>query len=74
MKRYRNLDGQSGVVAYAITGDAIAVKFQGGDTYDYTHVKPGRRHVDNMKLLAEAGQGLATYISRYVRDDYAGKR
>jgi len=35
--------------------------------------KPGAQHVARMKQLAEEGRGLATYINRYVRDNYARK-
>ncbi|GGC13795.1 hypothetical protein [Pseudoduganella buxea] len=74
MKRYRNLDGHSGVVAYAIADDAIDVKFTGGDVYHYSYRKPGREHVERMKALALAGQGLSTYISQQVREHYERKR
>jgi hypothetical protein len=73
MKRYRNLEGHSGVLAYDIRDTAIAVKFVGGDVYDYTYAKPGRGHVEEMKRLALAGRGLSTYISQHVRDDYAAR-
>jgi hypothetical protein len=73
MKRYRNLEGHSGVLAYDIRADAIAVKFAGGDVYNYTYARPGRTHVEEMKRLALAGRGLSTYISRHVREDYAAR-
>ena len=73
MKRYRNLEGHSGVLAYDIRADAIAVKFAGGDVYDYTYARPGRAHVEQMKRLALAGRGLSTYISQHVREDYAAR-
>ena len=73
MKRYRNLEGHSGVLAYDIRPDAIAVRFAGGDVYDYTYVRPGRTHVEAMKRLALAGRGLSTYISQHVREDYAAR-
>ncbi|GGY88683.1 hypothetical protein ACFFTM_14910 [Pseudoduganella plicata] len=73
MKRYRNLEGHSGVLAYDIRADAIAVKFAGGDVYEYTYGRPGRAHVEEMKRLALAGRGLSTYISRHVREDYAAR-
>ncbi|AXA91257.1 hypothetical protein [Massilia sp. YMA4] len=73
MKRYRNLEGHSGVLAYDIRDTAIAVKFVGGDVYDYTYARPGRTHVEAMKRLALAGRGLSTYISQHVRDDYAAR-
>ena len=45
--RYRNQNGHSGVVAYAILPDALAVQFLGGTVYLYNHDCPGRRHVGN---------------------------
>ncbi|WP_410854534.1 hypothetical protein [Paraburkholderia sp. SIMBA_054] len=43
MKRYRDLSGQSGVVAYEISDDAITVKFRDGDVYLYDYATAGRR-------------------------------
>ncbi len=74
MKRYRNLAGHSGVVAYDIGPEAIAVKFAGGEVYDYTYRATGRDRVEKMKALAGAGRGLATFIARHVRDEYERKR
>jgi len=74
MKRYRNLEGHSGVVAYAIADDAIDVKFNSGDVYHYSYRKPGREHVEAMKALALAGRGLSTYIAQHVREEYERKR
>jgi len=71
MQRYRNLAGNSGVVAYAITPSSIRVKFAGADRiYEYSHVSAGKAHVEEMKRLAQAGRGLSTYISQHVADDY----
>jgi hypothetical protein len=74
MKRYRNLEGHSGVVAYEIDLQKISVEFVSGDIYDYTYGSAGRARVETMKALAEAGRGLATFISRYAHDAYASKR
>ncbi|QGZ42473.1 hypothetical protein IP92_03189 [Pseudoduganella flava] len=74
MKRYRNLEGHSGVLAYDIRPDAIAVKFVGGDVYEYTYAVTGRERVERMKALATAGRGLSTYISQHVREDYERKQ
>lgn len=72
MKRYSNRSGRSGVVAYDIGDDHIDIRFRNSDeVYRYDRETPGSRHIDNMKLLAEAGLGLSTYISRYVKDRYA---
>ncbi|MGH7710496.1 MAG: hypothetical protein ACREOG_04400 [Gemmatimonadaceae bacterium] len=71
MIEYGNLSGSSGVVAYELTCDGIIVEFAGGPTYLYNNERPGRPHVEQMKKLAAENLGLATYISRYVKDNYA---
>ena len=71
MQRYRRLSGDSGVLAYSVSADAIAVQFVDGRVYTYTYASTGRARVEQMKRLARAGQGLATYISQHVRADYA---
>ncbi|KGE53728.1 hypothetical protein WCN79_01760 [Xanthomonas axonopodis pv. vasculorum] len=73
MQRYGNRNGHSGVVAYALTDDAIAVRFRSGETYVYTADSAGAEVVATMQRLATAGRGLSTYISQTVRDAYAGK-
>lgn len=74
MKRYRNLSGKkTGVASYESGDGFIRVRFVNGETYEYTHAKPGRMHVRNMQQLAAAGLGLSTYISRFVRENYARK-
>lgn len=73
MKRYRNLDGNSGVAAYECGDGFIRIRFVNGETYEYTDEVTGRAHVANMRKLAQAGLGLATYVSRFVHDAYARK-
>lgn len=73
MNPYRNLSGKSGVAAYECGDGFIRVRFIHDGIYEYTDARPGRVHVANMQQLAEAGRGLATYISRFVRDNYARK-
>jgi hypothetical protein len=73
LKPYRNRSGRSGVSAYACGEGFILVRFIDDGTYAYTDARPGRAHVRNMQRLAEAGIGLSTYISRFVRDRYARK-
>lgn len=75
MKTYKNLSGNSGVVAYEIGKNFISIKFEGESgiyTYDYT--RPGREAVEHMKALALKGEGLSRFISEYVRTNYARKR
>lgn len=73
MRRYKNLSGISGVIAYETTDDSITVEFEGGETYLYTFQSTGQAQVEKMKALAAAGKGLSTFISRYVRESYAAK-
>lgn len=42
MRHYQNLQGQSGVVSYALANDAILVEFKKGATYLYTATILGR--------------------------------
>lgn len=72
MTPYANRSGDSGVVAYAIVGDAIVVEFDGGALYLYDAVRPGIAQVRRMRALARSGRGLSSYISREV-DDYRAK-
>ncbi len=74
MQRYRNLDGDSGVVAYAIKDSAVAVQFRSGEVYEYSYASAGRGNVERMKQLARAGRGLSSFISQHVHDRYAAKR
>lgn len=70
MKRYGNRHGHSGVLAYEIGPDSIEVKFVNGEVYRYTYGSAGRTKVEQMKALAESGQGLSAFISRHVRGAY----
>ncbi|WP_447729273.1 hypothetical protein [Pseudoxanthomonas suwonensis] len=73
MQPYRGSDGDSGIVAYECGPDWIEVRFRHGGTYRYDARHPGVDHVLEMQRLAEAGDGLNTYINRFVRDDYSAR-
>ena len=73
MIRYKNQHGNSGVLAYEIGEDSITIQFVSGDTYLYTYRKPGKTQVERMKVLAEQGEGLSTYLSRVVKGSYEEK-
>jgi hypothetical protein len=65
VKRYANLNGDSGVVAYAIGKDYVDVKFKGKDAvYRYSERSAGKPAVEAMKQFAVAGRGLSTFISK----------
>ena len=73
MTRYRNRNGNSGVVAYALGKDSITLKFDAGGVYEYTAASAGRTNIDRMKALAADGRGLAAFVARNVRERYARK-
>lgn len=73
MERYKNKNGNSGIVAFEIKEKSIAIRFISGETYLYDYTVPGRREVEQMKKLAQAGRGLSTFISQSVRERYAAK-
>lgn len=70
MQEYKNLSGDSGVLAFEIGTDYIRVQFKDSRIYKYSYGKAGRLHVDTMKELAIAGKGLSSYIARNVRYSY----
>jgi hypothetical protein len=72
MKAYRG-GADSGVAAYASAPGWIAIRFHHGGTYLYDATRPGQRDVLAMQALAEAGEGLNTYINQHVRDRYAAR-
>lgn len=73
MERYKNLGGNSSVIAYEIEPDSITVQFNDGWLYLYTTQSAGSGNVTEMHHLAAAGQGLNSFISRVVRKRYARK-
>lgn len=75
MAHYKNLGGNSGIVAYEIDSDSITVQFGSGQVrnYLYTYASAGRENVEKMKSLARAGQGLHSFIMRNVKTGYERK-
>jgi hypothetical protein len=73
VERYKNLSGDSGVVAYGLESGSITVQFQDGWKYEYTNNSAGADAVGIMQRLAMSGRGLSTYISTSVRKGYARK-
>jgi len=73
MERYKNLGGDSGIVAYEIADESIKVQFRDQSLYLYNYQRPGSQHVEHMKELAINGRGLNSFISRIVRKNYASK-
>ena len=73
MTPYRNLSGRAGVIAYEAGPDHIIVKFNDGATYLYTYSATGENHVEEMKRMAQKGEGLTTYINQNIRERYQRK-
>ncbi|WP_350282368.1 hypothetical protein [Nitrosomonas sp.] len=75
MTPYRNLSGNSNVVAYETTDDSIHVVFKSGTYrhYLYNSARPGAAVVERMKQLAAQGRGLNSYISSTVKDKFRRK-
>lgn len=67
MEPYKNLGGNSGVLAYQIGNDYIKVQFKEGrwTLYVYTYQSAGLAAVETMKNLAQQGHGLNSFISTY---------
>lgn len=73
MTLYKNNGGDSGVYSYEIGQDYIIVTFDSGHSYEYTNYSTGYEHIENMKSLAKQGEGLNSYINKYVQKKYSRK-
>jgi len=71
MERYKNLSGNSGVIAFEFGDDSITIEFREGGRYLYTDASAGRANIRQMQRLARGGAGLASFINRVVRERYA---
>ena len=71
MVQYKNLNRNSAVESYEISNNYINVKFYNSNkVYTYSYQSANRQHIENMKILAIKGQGLNSYINKYVRNLY----
>lgn len=73
LQRYGNRHGESGVRAWALSGDTLSVEFVDGAVYDYRRRDVGPRKFDAACAAARAGRGLSTCISRHLRERYAAR-
>ena len=67
MTLYGNKGGDSGVYAYEIGEDYIRIEFTTGAIYLYTYESAGVQNIEQMKKLAEEGEGLNSFINKEVR-------
>jgi len=71
---YKSRNPNAGVYSFEFLPDAIILEFTDRQyRYLYNTERPGLEHVNEMKRLALAGEGLTTYVNQHVRDDYAAK-
>ena len=69
--RYKDIDHNSGVSRFEIGSDRINVWFaKAPRPYAYSYASAGRAHIENMKRLAQAGDGLNAYINTHVKNLY----
>lgn len=65
--------GLSPIDYYRAGPDFAGVWFSGGTAYIYTYKSAGPDHVERMKELARAGEGLLRYITAHVKYAYEAK-
>ena len=71
---YKSENPDAGVRNFEILPDAIILEFADRKwRYLYNAERPGLEHVNNMKRLALAGDGLTTYVNQHVRENYAAR-
>ncbi|MDP8210433.1 MAG: hypothetical protein RAO94_00750 [Candidatus Stygibacter australis] len=73
MQKYRDIDHDSGVSAYEYGQDWIRVQFRDGSVYEYRSEKAGQGNINMMKQLADAGDGLNSFINKEVKFKYSKK-
>jgi hypothetical protein len=73
MELYRNLNGDSNVYKYEVASQSITVRFYDGMEYVYDYESAGADAIEAMKLLAQSGRGLNSYITQNVRKKYASR-
>lgn len=71
---YKSQNPDAGVSNFEILPDGVILEFTDGECrYLYNAEKPGLVHVNEMKRLALAGDGLTTYVNQQVGDNYAAR-
>ena len=71
MQRYADIDRDSGVMGFDIGNTSITIYFKKANRpYVYSYRGAGMHHVEMMKKLAAAGDGLNEYINDHVKKLY----
>jgi len=71
MQKYSDINGDSGVVRYELGDTFIRVHFNKTfKIYTYSYSSAGIEKVERMKQLAQAGDGLNSYIKLHANSLY----
>ena len=73
MNIYQDLSRKSGIAGYKTGPDYITVYFDSGMVYTYSYASARAYHVGRMKVLADQGFGLNSYINKNTKYAYAHK-
>lgn len=75
MKRYKDIDRDSGIIRYKYGDNYIIVEFKTGDHryYKYTSSKCGKYNIEKMKKKADKGDGLNEFINEKREVEYSIK-
>ena len=73
MENYKDVNRDSGIAAYEFGADFIRVKFKDNAVYLYTNLSAGNENIAKMEVLAQSGDGLNSYINKFVKKKYARK-
>lgn len=74
MADYGGSRRRRGVKTYEIGPNSIDVEFASGWIYHFTYERTGPLRVEQMKELAESGQGLSSFINKHARNRFASRR
>ncbi len=64
MKHYIDSNNNSNVRSYDYGDNWIIIEFKDGSIYKYTYFSSGSYNIEEMKRLADRGDGLNSFISK----------
>ena len=71
MQKYKDTNHDSNVDSFEINATSISVWFKGTpEPYVYSYQSAGQHHIEEMKRLAQIGDGLNSYIMTNVKIKY----
>ncbi len=73
MKPYKDSDNDSNIEAYEYGDNWITIRFKDDSEYDYSDEVVSHYVLNQMKLLADEGDGLNTFINKN-KTRYKSKR